>query len=70
MESEAILHKLNNLPDEMKREASDFIEFLSHKHEKNKQAQRRKRPVFGSGKGLFIIPDDFDEPLEDFKEYM
>ncbi len=24
----------------------------------------------GSAKGLIIIPDDFDEPLEDFKEYM
>jgi hypothetical protein len=67
MESEAILHKLNTLPDEMKREAADFIDFLSHKHEKSKQEQRRKRPVFGSGKGLSIIPDDFDEPLEDFK---
>ena len=30
----------------------------------------RPRPVFGSGKGLFVISSDFDEPLEDFKEYM
>ena len=29
------------------------------------------RPVFGSGKGWFSnISDDFDEPLEDFREYM
>ncbi len=31
--------------------------------------QKRKRR-FGSAKGLIKIPDDFDEPLEDFKDYM
>lgn len=68
MKSEAILHKLNSLPDGKRREAVDFIEFLSDKHKKSSQMQTPKRPVFGSGKGLFIIPDDFDEPLEDFKD--
>lgn len=28
------------------------------------------RPKFGSPKGLFTMSDDFDGPLEDFKEYM
>lgn len=32
--------------------------------------QEKTRPQFGSAKGLIIIHDDFDEPLEDFKEYM
>lgn len=27
-------------------------------------------PKAGTAKGLVIISDDFDEPLEDFKEYM
>ncbi|MEC4812519.1 MAG: DUF2281 domain-containing protein, partial [Scytonema sp. PMC 1069.18] len=27
-------------------------------------------PLFGSDRGLFSITDDFDEPLEDFKDYM
>ena len=26
--------------------------------------------VLGSAKGLFIVPDDFDAPLEDFHEYI
>jgi len=26
--------------------------------------------VPGNAKGLFIVPDDFDAPLEDFREYM
>lgn len=28
------------------------------------------RPKYGSAKGLVTISDDFDAPLEDFKEYM
>lgn len=30
----------------------------------------KPRPQFGSGKGLIAISDDFDDPLEDFEEYM
>ena len=32
--------------------------------------QEERRPRFGSAKGLITIADDFDEPLEEFKEYM
>ncbi len=28
------------------------------------------RPKFGSAKGLIWMAPDFDEPLEDFKDYM
>jgi prevent-host-death family protein len=30
----------------------------------------KPRPQFGSGKGLITMSDDFDEPLEDFEEYL
>ena len=30
----------------------------------------KPRPQFGSAKGIIEISDDFDEPLEDFKDYM
>jgi antitoxin (DNA-binding transcriptional repressor) of toxin-antitoxin stability system len=29
-----------------------------------------RRRQFGSAKGLIVMADDFDEPLEDFEEYM
>lgn len=32
--------------------------------------QQKAQARFGSAKGLISISDDFDEPLEDFKEYM
>lgn len=31
---------------------------------------RKKKIKAGSAKGLIKIADDFDEPLDDFKEYM
>lgn len=30
----------------------------------------KRQPQFGSAKGLVVIADDFDAPLEDFQEYM
>ncbi|MEG4147966.1 DUF2281 domain-containing protein [Microcoleus sp. Pol12B5] len=32
--------------------------------------KKRRVPLFGSKRGLILISDDFDEPLEDFKDYM
>ena len=32
--------------------------------------QQRNRPQFGSARGLITISDDFDAPLEEFREYM
>ena len=31
--------------------------------------QEKPRPQFGSAKGLFVMAEDFNEPLEDFDEY-
>ena len=33
-------------------------------------SQIKPRPQFGSAQGLISMSDDFDEPLEDFAEYM
>lgn len=33
-------------------------------------AQSRNQPKFGSAKGQVWMSDDFDAPLDDFKEYM
>ena len=33
-------------------------------------AQPQKRRQSGSAKGLITMSDDFDQPLEDFREYM
>jgi uncharacterized protein DUF2281 len=70
MENIALYNKLASLPDQMKSEVSDFIDFLLTKAKKNKEIPHKPSPKFGSGKGMFIIGPDFDEPLDDFKDYM
>ena len=59
--------KISYLPDSVKAEVNDFIDFLDEQAEKG---NKKKQPKFGSAKGQIYITPDFDEPLEDFKEYM
>jgi len=50
----------------------DEIVFTENDHPVAKlvAVQKEKpRPKLGSAKGLIILSDDFDEPLEDFDEY-
>ncbi len=59
--------KLCTLPPALKGEVSDFVDFLLSK---KKKAVKAKKPKFGYAKGQFKMSPDFDEPLDDFKEYM
>ena len=67
-----ILQKYNYLPLELRKEVADFIEFLVQKYQQ-KQAvpMPPKRPSnFGSAKGLISMSNDFNDPLEEFQDYM
>ena len=68
-----IIHKLETLPKELVTEVEDFIDFLKAKHAKKQLPENTKveepRALYGAAKGLFIIPEDFNGPLDDFKEY-
>lgn len=59
--------ELSSLPTDLKKEVQDFIEFLKTKARKQKPLKKRE---FGAAKGFFTMKDDFDAPLEDFKDYM
>jgi len=69
-----ILEKLAELPESLQTEVLHYIEFLIEKQAKNSTQEKptKKRRVAGTMKGMFVLPlpDDFDEPLEDMKEYM
>ncbi len=67
MDNVLLLNKITSLPENLKSEVVDFIDFLTAKTEKK---QQKVKPVFGSAKGMFVIKPGFDEPLEDFKDYM
>lgn len=59
--------KFETLPKNLKQEVSDFIDFLMEKSSKKK---KKVIPQFGSAKGKITLSPDFDEPLDDFKDYM
>jgi hypothetical protein len=59
--------QISSLPADLKKEVSDFVEFLK---QKAKPKTRLKKRQLGAAKGLIIMSPDFDEPLDDFKDYM
>ena len=58
--------KVAMLPKELQQEVSDFIDRLIEKSPPKEKAI----PVFGWLKDKIWMSPDFDEPLEDFKDYM
>lgn len=54
---------LEKKPD-IEEEVQVIITFLE-----KREIQKSKR-IIGSMKGLFKVPEDFDEPLDDLKDYM
>lgn len=67
-DEKAILAQIQQLPEQVKQEVLHYIEFLQKKYaEQRKKNNYRKA---GSAKGKYKLAPDFDEPLEDFKEYM
>lgn len=93
---EEIFSKIHIMPENLKAEILDYIEFLFDKYKleqsprisiKNLQTSKdiynisenvhessnliKEREIFGRLKGFVKnISEDFDETLEDFKEYM
>ncbi len=73
MTSLSLYTKLETLPSELKEEAKNFIEKLLDKTKKKKGAEIQKKLTqreFGSLKGKIHLSDDFDAPLDEFKDYM
>lgn len=58
--------QISSLSADLKKEVSDFVEFLLQKSKKNGQPKER---TFGYAKGFFKMSADFDAPLDDFKDY-
>ena len=67
MNSLSAFIKLSQLPKNLQEEVMDFIDFLTNKKNRDKTP---KKPKFGSANGMFEMSPDFDDPLDDFKEYM
>lgn len=67
MEHTDLYSKISKLPEGLKSEVLIFVENLLKSMNANDE---NNSPKFGSAKGKIYTSPDFDEPLEDFKDYM
>jgi len=67
MDNLSLYNKISLLPENLKKEVQDFVEFLQAKTKKD---FRKKSRAFGSLKGKIQISEDFDAPMDDFKDYI
>lgn len=64
------LEKLDSLPPSQQQVLLDFAEYLVRKYASPKPTKKKKRQA-GTFKGFLVyMAEDFNAPLEDFKEYM
>ena len=70
MLQETIISNIEKLPENYQQEILDFSDFLLSKINQNTEVEKSSRGGFGARKGDYIMSEDFDAPLEDFKEYM
>jgi len=68
MRNTQLIEKVKKIPPAYQQEVEDFIDFILEKRAtKNNLAGERK---LGLLKGKLKMSPDFDEPLDDFKDYM
>jgi hypothetical protein len=69
-----ILQTIVEMPEPLKIELLHYAKYLIDNHSKDFAQERTapKKRRAGILKGTFVLPlpENFDEPLEDFKEYM
>ena len=70
MTAAIIEQKLASIPEEYLGEVAAFLDFLSYRIEHSKSQHNVIKRTPGIMKGNIYMSDDFDAPLEDFKEYM
>ncbi|HMN05894.1 MAG TPA: DUF2281 domain-containing protein [Flavobacteriales bacterium] len=64
--------QLSSLPEDVRRQVLELIDRLMRGRSKaeHESGPDRVRPISGLLKGKIQIADDFDAPLDDFKDYM
>jgi hypothetical protein len=73
METGTLEKKIAKLPESLKLKAESFIDALLDEAQ-DKPANPSNKEIanrgYGSLKGKIWMSDDFNEPLDDFKDYM
>jgi hypothetical protein len=61
--------EINSLPKALREEVADFVEFLKKKKKTNSSSALKEREC-GFAKGKIKLSADFDDPLDEFKNYI
>ncbi|PIW47810.1 hypothetical protein COW20_11595 [bacterium (Candidatus Blackallbacteria) CG13_big_fil_rev_8_21_14_2_50_49_14] len=69
IQDKQLLDEFHALPPDKQAEVIDFIGYLRSKTLRSTN-QQASRGSYGSLKGTFQMAEDFNEPLEDFRDYM
>lgn len=67
MTEEELIKKIMLLPPELKAQVETFVDFIMEQKKIQPEVKQRKS---GQLKGKVWMSPDFDEPLEDMKDYM
>lgn len=68
MAQSQLLEKIKKIPPAYQQEVEDFIDFILRKKRPPIEKRETQRKI-GLLKGKLQMADDFDAPLEDFKDY-
>ncbi|MEH3116019.1 type II toxin-antitoxin system VapB family antitoxin [Pedobacter terrae] len=64
-----ILEKIKMIPVAYQQEVEDFIDLILQKNDLKRSEKKSNRKI-GLLKGKMKMSDDFNSPLQDFKDYM
>jgi len=76
MTENVLLKTYKSLPAQLQQEISDFVEFVKLKYQQKSQTTQnylltnRKRKLGKFAKGSFVMSNDFNAPLEHFRDYI
>jgi len=75
-QQDELFREIEKLPPQDFGQVIDFVGYLQHRAQNGNKpldtpkGEAPKERVFGCSKGRYRMADDFDAPLEDFKDYM
>ena len=67
MTNTSLKMEINSLPKNLRDEVANFVAFLKTK---SKNKTKIKTREFGFAKGKIELSSDFDDPVEDFQDYI
>ena len=59
--------QLSSLRTELQKKVAEYIDFLKFRA---KKSSKRNKKIAGLATGLISMKSNFDDPIEDFEDYM